>query len=257
MLEEFALFCIAVAGKNARRTARSMDAVLKLFGYNEDPEITAKYTPFQLIQRMTWLNIGEQLGFNKYYPEELIRTSLGLKPDQRLRMSDLLKFKGIGCHHLKGNTMVALATLGLDLNTCTVDQLDDVIGIGPKTARYFILHTRKDVRLACLDTHILKWMGSLGLRTPNSTPSGNRYIELEKAYLGICKLTGYRPVDLDIAIWLKYSDPKNKSRPYIDIPFPSTETVYGSMVIIPTKKSVETLLKTELTLSKLIRVESK
>jgi len=41
------------------------------------------------------------------------------------------------------------------LRSASARNLEDIHGVGPKTARYFILHTRPKARVAALDTHIL------------------------------------------------------------------------------------------------------
>lgn len=93
---------------------------------------------------------------------------------------------------------------GLNLKTCTVADLEAIYGIGMKTARYFILHTRKNARVACLDTHILSWLSYYtGYKVPKQTPTKTKYLELEKVFLNICDTMQMTPADLDLKIWNK------------------------------------------------------
>lgn len=49
-------------------------------------------------------------------------------------------------------------SLDLDLRNCSLNDLTSIYGVGPKTARFFLLHTRECCEYAVLDTHILKWI---------------------------------------------------------------------------------------------------
>lgn len=95
-------------------------------------------------------------------------------------------------------------SLNLDLRNATLDELMSIHGVGPKTARFFILHSRKDCNVAVLDTHILAWMKAYGVaNVPDSTPSGVKYLELEKRFLEICRVmfTDVPIANVDLAIW--------------------------------------------------------
>ena len=91
----------------------------------------------------------------------------------------------------------------LNLSNCAVTDLENVFGIGPKTARYFLLHSRPGQRFAVLDTHILKWIhATLGLKTPSKTPHSKRkYALIECAFLEYCDKSGLQPHELDLNIW--------------------------------------------------------
>jgi thermostable 8-oxoguanine DNA glycosylase len=109
-----------------------------------------------------------------------------------------------------GNTTVKAAGLEqlvnseFNLRTCSVDELETISGFGMKTARYFILHTRKNARVACLDTHVLKWMKRFPYmfgEIKKGQPSRKRYLELEKDFLEICDNSKVTPAKLDLYIW--------------------------------------------------------
>lgn len=99
-------------------------------------------------------------------------------------------------------------SISINLRTATLEQLMTIHGIGPKTARFFILHSRKGANVAVLDTHILKWMKEYGVaNVPDSTPDEKRYVELEQRFLDICRnmFPGVPIAEVDLAIWTKAS----------------------------------------------------
>lgn len=100
------------------------------------------------------------------------------------------------------------ATLGvrnLDLRTCTIADLENVYGIGPKTSRFFILHSRPAQRQVVLDVHVLRWLRQeFGMKTPEGTPNGQRYLDLEAQ---ACDLIAARYPDktfaeIDLNAWI-------------------------------------------------------
>ncbi len=94
------------------------------------------------------------------------------------------------------------ALIELNPQTCTLRELEAVHGIGPKTARFFILWTRPDAVCAALDTHVLKWLKSLGYDAPKSTPpAGPKYEGLEQAFISEAVKRGKTPRELDFEIW--------------------------------------------------------
>lgn len=90
---------------------------------------------------------------------------------------------------------------------CTIGDLESVHGIGPKTARFFLLWTRPDSRYAALDTHVLKWLKSLGYDAPKTTPSsGRQYEQLEAVFLAEADKRMKTPRELDFEVWQSYSN---------------------------------------------------
>ena len=99
-----------------------------------------------------------------------------------------------------------LGLIKLDLKACTVEDLESVHGIGPKTARFIIMHSRPNQRLATLDTHILRWMRDQGIEAPKATPQSQKlYKELEDKFLTLCDESAILPSQLDLKIWKQYS----------------------------------------------------
>jgi len=94
-------------------------------------------------------------------------------------------------------------SLALDLRRCTLDDLTAIFGVGPKTARFFLVHSRKGAEHAVLDTHVLRWMNSHGVIVPKTTPGRLTYLRLEKVCLEL--MAKHYPKDTvaeaDLKIW--------------------------------------------------------
>lgn len=164
------LFWICAAGKKASTSARNLDRLLSRgrdhFGFDE---------PFEIIRRF-----GDDL-------------------------AEQMRVHGIGCYNNKSKSMLDLASSKIDLKKCSVSELESVRGIGPKTARCFLIHSRKGVRFAGLDTHVLKYMREMGVDAPKSTPTGKRYLELESKFLAMSDAAGKSPAEFDLEIWRYFS----------------------------------------------------
>jgi thermostable 8-oxoguanine DNA glycosylase len=167
-LEELLLFCIAVAGKNATVTSKNMERLLE---YGRD---YCDGSPFEIIIELS----------------------------KRYDLKELIKDFGFGCHSVKSRGFLEAANSGLDLKICTVNQLEKIHGIGMKTSRFFLLHTRKNAGVACLDTHILQWLAKhSNLNVPKQTPTCKKYLELESVFLMVAEVLKTHPADLDLRIW--------------------------------------------------------
>ena len=172
-LELFAVFAVCVAGKKAQQTA---DKVNEHFRDVQTP--TKQLTPFATIKSLIGANI-----FGGY-----------------------LQHARFGQYKRIYRALRDLAESSIDLKTCTVEDLEAIHGIGPKTSRFIIMHSRPNQRLATLDTHILRWMRDQGIETPKATPQSKKlYKELEDKFLTLCDKCAILPSQLDLKIWKKYS----------------------------------------------------
>jgi len=172
-LELFAIFAVCVAGKKSQQTA---DKVNNHFRDTQTP--TKQLTPFETVKSLIKINV-----FGAY-----------------LQMAKMGQYKRIY------RALRDLAESGIDLKTCTVEELEAIHGIGPKTSRFIIMHSRPNQRLATLDTHILRWMRDQGIETPKATPQSKKlYKELEQKFLTLCDKCGILPSQLDLKIWKQYS----------------------------------------------------
>ena len=169
-LELLLLFWICAAGKKAVVAARNLSALLARGGDCFDLE-----SPLAIVRAF-----GDDLALQ-------------------------MKARGIGCYNNKSRSMLELAASGIDLKSCSVSDLESVKGIGPKTARCFLMHSRRGVRFAGLDTHALKYMREQGLDVPKSTPSGRKYLELEAKFLELADRSGKTLAEFDLDIWRRYS----------------------------------------------------
>jgi len=185
-LEKHILFWVAAAGKNGHTAAKSLNILLKTI----EGLLELDLSPFQSIKELEML-----LDMDPYEPKEYPT------------LPGLLKQSGIGCYNHKAETMAQLAFSGLNLHTCSAEDLEKIYGIGMKTSRCFILHSRKNARYAGLDTHILKHLREAGVENvPKATPSSKKlYLTLEKEFLSLADKAGMSPAEYDIMIWRRYS----------------------------------------------------
>jgi thermostable 8-oxoguanine DNA glycosylase len=169
-LQEYILFSIAVSGKNATTTAKILDKFL----------IYIK----EIINGKDWFSCIKEASVIHSLPE-------------------LLKSFGFGCYNLKSRGFLEIASSGLDLKNCSTLDLEKISGIGYKTSRFFILHTRPNAKVSCLDVHILRWMKKYGYENiPSQTPSSKKvYMDIEYKFLQLCEKLNKDPAVMDLEIW--------------------------------------------------------
>ena len=176
-LEELLVFCICVAGKKASIVAPRVGRF-----YQALQLLTGAYVPLKNLSPAQTSYV--ERGFASYIPETYCR---------------MLAIVGIGCYNQKGNTIAHVGQL--DLRTVTVPELESIKGIGPKTARFFVMSSREGVQHATLDIHILRWLVEQGVEcVPGQTPTGKTYARLEQEFLDRVP-SGLTPAEFDLVIW--------------------------------------------------------
>ena len=172
-LEEHILFWVFAAGHNANSTAKGLERFLGFINGNKEPF-------------------------------KAIRTVVANKGWSRIQQ--FLSISGLGCWQKKTRAIKELVEKNLNLKTCSVEDLEGIYCIGPKTARCFILHSRPGVdNIAGLDTHILKYMRDEGIDVPKGSPSGKKYLELEQKFLELAAQSEMSLAEFDLHLWNKYS----------------------------------------------------
>jgi thermostable 8-oxoguanine DNA glycosylase len=173
-LEEFLLFCVVVAGKNADQQAAKLERFL------------AGRKPFAYIRS------SQKSG----------------------RLDQALKDVRLGKYSLLGRSFRELAFSGIDLSKATWEELARFPGIGMKTAKFFILHSRERQMHGVLDTHVLAWMaehwaeaGPNRMAVPRHSPQDPKaYRFWETVYFGMVSARhhGTGAVDwahFDLELW--------------------------------------------------------
>ena len=164
-LEETLLFWVCAAGKNAITSSSALNKLLIEICKN-------KYSPFEAIRKL-----------------------------DKNCLPNLLKKFGIGCYNNKAKTFLQISNSNLNLKNCSLEDLECIYGIGMKTSRCFVIHSRKNANCAGLDVHILKFMNMMGYEVPKSTPNKKEYIYLEKEFLNLVKSCDKSISEIDILIW--------------------------------------------------------
>jgi len=170
--EYFLIFSIMVAGKNAKATAQKTWDLLQW---------AWEKTPFEYLKFL--IKSGK-------LEARLVSSKTGMYKKLISAFEDVVK---------------------LNVETCTLNDLLNCHGIGNKTARFFLLNTRKDAEYAALDTHILKWLNSLfghSTTVPKSTPaSDSQYAFWEsKAITEMRKQYPSKSLaQADFEIWKQYA----------------------------------------------------
>lgn len=168
-LEELLIFCIAVAGKTARIIAKSINDFL----FNSEESTNS---PFKTV--------------------ELMITSGTLVHNLRRART--------GKYGLLEKSLNYLINNPINLRTCSTIDLEKVPGIGFKTSRFFIVHSRPDQNLAVIDTHITKWLSDIGYNFPGGP--AKEYEKMEKAFIAESRARNMTISEIDLKIWRAYSN---------------------------------------------------
>jgi hypothetical protein len=171
-LEEFLLFCVVVAGKNADQQASKLERFL------------GGRKPFAFIRAAD----GDG-------------TLVARLRDARL-----------GKYSLLARSFRELSRSGADLRTCALEELTRFPGIGLKTAKFFVLHSRPGEMHGVLDTHVLGWMRdnwAPGGRRPPAVPRHSpqdpkAYRFWETVYFGMVAARHHRPSGSPSVDWARF-----------------------------------------------------
>jgi hypothetical protein len=92
---------------------------------------------------------------------------------------------------------------GLDLEHGKVEDFEAIHGIGLAKARFFLLCTRENARVAVLDRHILQFLRDQGYpEVPESTPKSRKvYTSLEGYFLQEAERSGIQPAQFNLEQW--------------------------------------------------------
>jgi thermostable 8-oxoguanine DNA glycosylase len=172
-LQEFILFCINVAGKKSSVESPKLEIFIE-----RAKDITKETSPFNCIKKL--IKLG--------------------------RLNEIMHWAKLSPYAQRYNSYVAVSKIK-DLQTVTLNRLLQVPGIGLKTARFFLSHSREDFDEPMLDTHILRYLRDQGYTdAPKSTPSNeNTYYYFANIFKNIARQLGKSVTDLDLEIWKQYS----------------------------------------------------
>ena len=169
-LEEFLMFSIMVAGKSSKTTAKKLQEFLA-----DKPD---GLSPFEYLDELEKVETdGIEKALKKHKTGQYGRISNAFR--QILRFDkDRLK-------------------------TASIQSLEAVRGIGPKTSRFFLVHSRPNQNFAVLDVHILRWLNkhcNIYCRY-TQTPPITAYRVMEKTFLYIASVLKMTSAALDLEIW--------------------------------------------------------
>lgn len=170
-LIEFLTFCICVAGKNSDTVARKVNALTQ-----EKDFLYCMYN-YPLEENGLW----------------------------EYTMLDLLFKHRVGQYR---RIMGALREVAqLDLMNCTLEELMSVGGMGPKTACFFMLHSRRNQDLVVIDTHILKWFNKRTKKRYKRPSKWTDYVALAKVIASAIKraFPNMTLAEADLTIWKEVS----------------------------------------------------
>jgi hypothetical protein len=204
-LQTLFVFSVCVAGKRADQTAKKVESLLWRLAEDDG-----------LATQTRKLVLEDDEGLEAF--------SLILNSSRHGRLTKALMAERMGQYGRISGALNAAAEAWWDNTKWPRDASPEWIesnipGVGPKTARLFVLHSRPNQRFAALDTHILQWLAGLpesllkahGIKkVPQSTPTSRKlYLNLEGLFLDRCDALGRQPADLDLDLWKQMTRSKD------------------------------------------------
>ena len=202
--EEFLLFCVLCAGKSSDVMAHKLGSFLFLRPSDWVPNGgSGKIAPFELIEsyilkgvlvdRLKEHKIGKYdliSKFCEYVTMEVVKDYYG--------DNGLLNLTYQERQHVQNDPS---AVIEWDRSG-----LVDIPGVSWKTASLYRMHAFGD-RIACLDTHVLRWLRTQGYKgVPKGSPSNwDTYRHWESVFLGECYQREVEPSHFDLALWKEAS----------------------------------------------------
>lgn len=171
-LEWWILFGICVAGKGAKQTETKVKALLDALHFK----------------------------YGKRSPFELVRCAVN-------NLTLLKELEAVKMGQYRRIVNAFASAINLKLDRISVEALEEVPGIGPKTARMIMLYYDPKANCVPLDTHILKWLRAQGVKgVPKSTPSaGREYNRLESLFQQFAQVNNMTVRELDTQVWQSYA----------------------------------------------------
>jgi thermostable 8-oxoguanine DNA glycosylase len=174
-LQELLMFCILVAGKTAYIQAQKLEEFLTMS--RDYCGLSESSTPFEILKAL----------------------------EEESYLFTMIQEAKLGQYNKIYNAFTYLIKNKIDLFECGPIELEEIPGVGMKTSRFFILHSRDIKTVAVLDVHILKFLGTLGHKVPKTTPNKKQYYYLEQKFLDHCRSINKHPAEVDLEIWKLYA----------------------------------------------------
>ena len=188
-LEWFLLFCISTAGKNATVTAKKI---------NDGIDFTHRVKRFQSMgiysigfSDTSWMILGD-----KYYKYNQCSNW----------MVDFAQVVKLGKYELirKSSEHIFKNEIHKRLDTVTLEELLEIPGVGNKTARFFLMHSRPGFEGAVIDTHIHGWLEKVCQSELPKPTTDAKYKSLERLWLSMTEVffPGLPLHVADLATWI-------------------------------------------------------
>ena len=193
--QAFLIFTVAVAGKTAKTVAPKVNEFVAEL-------VKLKKSVFRRMEAHTILDVT-RLMFELGNESELLGRLMDVKMGKYTTLMSMFAY---------------LAANDVNLDTASPAELERIPGVGQKSSRFFILHTRSNPEpMAALDTHILKFLNANGVDAPLATPSSpTLYARLEKEFINLYERyvrDDFKGTiaDFDLRIWIYYSQKMGKN----------------------------------------------